>query len=84
MTDHGRGNGDATWSDHGGDEIPESKYIWMGFLGPDTAALGERSKIGPVTQNQVAATLAGLLGEDYAREVHQAGPPVIEALPAEK
>jgi len=84
LTDHGRGNGDTTWSDHGGDEIPESKYIWMGFLGPDTAALGERSKIGPVTQNQVAATLSGLLGEDYGHEVHQAGPPVADALPAGK
>jgi hypothetical protein len=84
LTDHGRGAGAETWNDHGGDDIPESKYIWMAFLGPDTAALGERSKVGPVTQNQVAATMAGLLGEDYGRAVHQAGLPVIDVMPAGK
>jgi hypothetical protein len=83
LTDHGRGAGAETWKDHGND-IPESKYIWMAFLGPDTAARGERSRIEAVTQNQVASTLAALLGEDYRRDVSQAGPPIIDVLPAGK
>jgi hypothetical protein len=60
------------WKSHG-EKIPESKYIWMAFAGPGTRALGERSHIAPVTQNQIAATLAALLGEDYGAAVNRAG-----------
>ena len=52
----------------------------MGFLGPDTAGLGERAKISPVTQNQVAATIAALLGEDYGAAVPKAGKPIMEVV----
>ncbi len=82
-TDHGRGAGPQSWKDHG-QEVPESKDIWMAFLGPDTPALGERRDIAPVTENQIAATLAALLGEDYAGAVPQAGKPVADALAAAK
>jgi len=79
--DHGRGNAQHNkWKDHGAKE-PDSKYIWMAFLGPDTAALGERSHIAAVTQNQIAATLAALLGEDYLADVSKAGKPVADVLP---
>ncbi|MBZ5539686.1 MAG: LTA synthase family protein [Acidobacteriia bacterium] len=78
--DHGRGKAPHQWRDHGR-KIPDSKYIWMAFLGPDTPALGERSQIAPVTQNQIAATLAALLGEDYAAAVPQAGKPITDVLP---
>ncbi len=77
--DHGRGEGEK-WRDHGR-EAPDSKYIWMAFLGPDTPALGERSNIPAVTQNQIAATLAALFGEDYGAEVPKAGQPVGDVLP---
>ncbi len=70
-TDHGRAAG-SRWSEHGTEE-PSSKYIWMAFLGPDTPALGERSQIPAVQQNQIAATLAWFLGEDYVAEVPKAG-----------
>jgi hypothetical protein len=74
LPDHGRGVG-AKWTSHGG-EIAESRETWMAFLGPDTAALGER-KHGPVvTESEVAATLAALLGEDYRAAVPQAGAPI--------
>jgi hypothetical protein len=53
----------------------------MAFLGPDTRALGERSKVAPVTQSQIAATLAALLGEDYNADVPKAGKPVRDVLP---
>ena len=62
--DHGRGEAPVQWKDHG-EKVPDSKYIWMAFLGPDTRAFGERSNAEAVTQNQNAATLAALLGEDY-------------------
>jgi hypothetical protein len=78
--DHGRGKAPHKWRSHGG-KIPESKYIWMAFLGPDTQALGERSKIPAVTQSQIAATLAAFLGEDYAADVPRAGKPIADVLP---
>ena len=79
-TDHGRGEAPAEWKGHG-KKIPDSKYIWMAFLGPDTRAPGERSNIAPVTQSQIAATLAALLGEDYAGKVPQAAKPIGDVLP---
>jgi len=69
--DHGRGEG-TQWKSHG-EKVPDSKYIWMAFVGPDTPAMGERQNIAAVTQGQIAATLAALLGEDYAASVPQAG-----------
>ncbi len=78
-TDHGRGEAPTDWKGHGR-RIPDSKYIWMAFLGPDTRALGERSNIAAVAQSQIAATLAGLLGEDYASSVPQAAKPIADVL----
>jgi hypothetical protein len=77
--DHGRGEGPVDWRSHG-KKIPDSKYIWMGFLGPDTPALGERRDTPALQQNQVAATLAGLLGEDYKAAVPTAGEPIAAVL----
>jgi type I phosphodiesterase/nucleotide pyrophosphatase len=76
--DHGRGEG-AAWKNHG-EKVPDSKYIWMAFLGPDTRGLGERTQIPAVTQSQIAATLAALLGEDYAGAVPRAGKPIADVL----
>ncbi|HEY1241866.1 MAG TPA: hypothetical protein VGF16_14990 [Bryobacteraceae bacterium] len=72
-TDHGRGEGEE-WTSHGA-RLPDSKYAWMGFLGPDTKPLGERKLIA-VTQNQIAATLAALLGEQFPT-----GKPIADILP---
>ena len=70
--DHGRGGAPVEWKNHG-EKVPDSKYMWMAFLGPDTKALGERANISAVTQSQIAATLADLLGEDYPAAVPNAG-----------
>jgi hypothetical protein len=78
--DHGRGKAPRKWRDHG-QKIPDSKYIWMMFLGPDTQSLGERTKIAPVTQSQIAATLAAFLGQDYNADVPKAGKPIADVLP---
>ncbi len=76
--DHGRGMAPVEWKTHG-QKVPDSKYVWMALLGPDTPALGERSHVPAITQSQVAATLAALLGEDYAAAVPTAGKPIVSA-----
>jgi hypothetical protein len=78
LPDHGRGVG-AQWTSHG-EKIPESKETWMAFLGPDTPALGERKEAGPITESQIAATLAALVGEDYHAAVPQSGAPIADVL----
>lgn len=80
-TDHGRGSGPTNWKNHG-KTIEGAENMWMAFLGPDTPALGERSNCDRVTQSQVAATLAALLGEDYHAAVPRSGPVITDVLPA--
>ena len=62
--DHGRGTGSVDWKEHGIQQ-PGSDQIWIGMLGPDTPALGERRNVPEVQQSQIAATIAALLGEDF-------------------
>ena len=52
----------------------------MAFLGPDTAPMGERSMTAPVTESQIAATIAAALGEDYNAEVAKAGRPIEDVI----
>ena len=74
-TDHGRGSGLVEWKEHGVDE-KGSENIWIAVMGPHTPARGERENIGQVTQSQLAATVAALLGKDYAHVVPAAAPPL--------
>jgi Type I phosphodiesterase / nucleotide pyrophosphatase len=74
-TDHGRGSGPVDWREHGVDQ-KGSENIWMAVLGPDTQALGERTNTTAIRQAQIAATIAGLLGKDYRRDVRAAAPPL--------
>jgi alkaline phosphatase D len=78
-TDHGRGDPPQGWRSHG-EKVEGSEAIWLAVLGPDTPALGERSETGTVTQAQVAATLAALLGEDYNAEAPRAAPPIADVV----
>lgn len=78
LPDHGRGVG-AKWTDHG-EDIPESAQTWMAFIGPDTPALGERKNSTPVTESEIAATVAALLGEDYHGAVPATGAPIADVL----
>jgi len=80
VTDHGRGASHASWKNHGA-HIADSRFIWTGVLGPDTPALGERTNVPTVTQNQIAPTAAALLGLDYRAEQPQAGPVLADAVP---
>jgi hypothetical protein len=81
--DHGRGGGLADWKSHGA-AVVGAENIWLAVLGPDTPRLGERAGALPVGQNQIAATLAALLGEDYHRAVPKSGRRIADALPAGK
>lgn len=72
-TDHGRGEQDR-WVGHGID-WEGSKAIWVAALGPGFEHQGEVGRTGdgrdipPVYQNQMAATVAELLGLSYTNRV---------------
>lgn len=74
-TDHGRGSGPTEWKEHGVEE-KGSENIWIAVMGPDTAPLGERTKTGRVTQAQIAATVAALVGKDYHQAVPKSAPAI--------
>jgi hypothetical protein len=78
-TDHGRGDPPDGWKSHGA-RIPGAENIWIGVLGPDTPALGMRRDCSPVTQSQVAATVAALLGEDFREGRPEAAAPIADAI----
>ncbi len=73
-TDHGRGDTTADWPNHGR-ETQASDRIWIAVMGPGIAPLGIRSN-ATTTQSQIAATIAALLGEDYASAEPKAAPPL--------
>ena len=73
--DHGRGSGLKLWRDHN-KNIPGAENIWIAVIGPDTPATGEMANVPRVTQSQIAATIAQLLGQDYRTVVPQAAKPL--------
>ena len=74
-TDHGRGSGLEQWKDHDKD-IDGAENIWIAVMGPDTPPLGEMANVPRVTQSQIAATIAALLGQDYRASVPAAAAPL--------
>jgi hypothetical protein len=72
-TDHGRGEG-SQWTTHG-EKIPEARNVWFIAAGPDTQSTGEQRKAS-VAQNQIAATAAALLGEDFHSAFPLSGDPI--------
>jgi hypothetical protein len=78
-TDHGRGGGLTEWKEHGVEE-KGSENIWIAVIGPDTAALGERSHTAEVHQAQIAATVAAFLGKDYVHAMPAAAAPLTEVV----
>ena len=78
-TDHGRGSGLTEWKEHGVEE-KGSENIWIAVMGPDTAPLGERSRVAPVVQAQIAATVAAFVGKDYHAAVPRAAQPIADVL----
>lgn len=79
-TDHGRGTVPKDgWRSHGAD-IKGADEIWMMAIGPDTPALGEVKSEEQLYQNQLASTVALLLGVEYTSE-RRPGKPVEAILP---
>jgi hypothetical protein len=78
-TDHGRGDPPVEWKDHNA-KTAGSEFIWLAVIGADTPALGERKQVPVIGQNQVAATVAALLGYDYAADVPKAGKPISDLI----
>jgi hypothetical protein len=77
--DHGRGSGTTDWREHGV-EHKGSENIWIAVMGPDTEPLGERAQAVPVTQSQIAATVAALVGKDYKRRVPAVAAPIADVV----
>ncbi|HUJ71996.1 MAG TPA: alkaline phosphatase family protein, partial [Verrucomicrobiae bacterium] len=73
--DHGRGSGHQGWRDHG-EKVDGAEADWIAVLGPDTPAFGEKGHGPPVTESQIAATIAVLLGEDYHHAFPHTGSPL--------
>lgn len=74
-TDHGRGDADKSqWTSHG-DKVKDCDSIWIAALGPDTPSNGEIDFEHQNYQNEIAATVAKLLGEKFENG-HEIGKPI--------
>jgi hypothetical protein len=63
--DHGRGTRDQ-WRNHG-DDVTGAESIWLAVIGPDTPRRGVVLS-SQVYQNQIASTIARLLGVAYRND----------------
>jgi hypothetical protein len=79
-TDHGRGSGEENWKHHDWN-VDGAEDMWIAVLGPDTPALGARANVPRVTQSQIAATAAALLGQDWPAASPKAAPPLPDVGP---
>jgi hypothetical protein len=75
-----RGAETALVSDKPGGNVEGAENMWIAVLGPDTPAQGERRNAARVTQSQIAATVARLLGKDWQAFNPKAGTPLSEAI----
>ena len=62
-TDHGRGRKNK-WTSHG-TYITGSTQTWLALMGPGLAPIGEVKKEGQLYQQQIARSIALLLGEEF-------------------
>jgi hypothetical protein len=77
--DHGRGSGPQGWRDHG-EKVDGAEADWIAVIGPDTPPAGERTEMQPLGENQIAATIAALLGEDYHSAFPRSGASISELM----
>jgi hypothetical protein len=63
-TDHGRGKKNNTWTAHHL-FVRGSGEIWLAMLGNGIAATGEMKSAQQIYQNQIAQTIAGILGKEF-------------------
>jgi hypothetical protein len=73
-TDHGRGDKvKGNWRHHG-ERIEDAHEIWIAAIGPDMKPLGEVSNGPGLFQQQIAATIAQLLGFQFTANHPVAAP----------
>lgn len=65
-TDHGRGSRDRKWTSHGA-FIKGSSQTWLALIGPGIQAVGEMKENQQFYQEQIANTIAALVGETFDR-----------------
>ncbi|MPZ16350.1 MAG: phosphoglyceromutase [Luteitalea sp.] len=75
-TDHGRGHTVKDWSEHG--KIDGAQDVWQAYVVPGVPLRGEWSQAETVYANQIAATIAQLLGFEYRAEYPGAGKPIAQ------
>jgi Type I phosphodiesterase / nucleotide pyrophosphatase len=63
-TDHGRGMKAASWPDHGM-FVDGSSQTWLAVIGPTIKPAGEIKDNQQIYQEQLAQTIAVLLGEEF-------------------
>lgn len=64
-SDHGRGDADKSqWTSHG-QKVTDCRSIWLAAIGPDTPANGEIDFEHQNYQNEIAASIAKLLGQEF-------------------
>jgi hypothetical protein len=73
--DHGRGRSGDDWRRHGA-SVDGADEVWLAVLSPDVVLRGEWTPPAPLFQNQIAATIAALLGLDYREQNPDAGRPL--------
>jgi arylsulfatase A-like enzyme len=74
-TDHGRGDKlKEQWTDHGSD-IVGANEIWLAVMAPGIKPMGEAGAHGMLYQQQIAQTIARLLGQKFT-----ANHPVAESI----
>src|SRR5262249_24793133 len=73
--DHGRGASAEAWKSHGKD-VPGSDAIWIAVASPDLVSRGEWHDHPPIFQNQIAATMAAILGFDLREPDAAGGAPI--------
>lgn len=64
---HGRGSKENKWTSHG-EFIKGSSQTWMALIGPGIRPMGEIKDNEQLYQQQLAQTIAHLLGEDFMQE----------------
>jgi len=63
-TDHGRGKKSGRWTSHG-EFIAGSSQTWLAVIGPGIKPIGEIKEGQQLYQQQLAQTIAHLLGEEF-------------------
>jgi hypothetical protein len=64
-TDHGRGSKSSRWTSHG-EFINGSSQTWFAIMGPGIKPAGEIKEKGQQYQQQLAQTIAALVGQDFS------------------